>query len=115
MQTWPDKIVELNAELKGLRSGAPEVMKSFTAMAQAALAPRALDVKTKELIAIGIAVAVRCEDCIAFHVRSALQNGASREEVIEALGMSIYMGAGPSVMYASHALKAYEELERPKS
>jgi len=59
VQTWPDKIVELNAELKGLRSGAPEVMKSFTAMAQAALAPRTLDVKTKELIAIGIAVAVR--------------------------------------------------------
>ena len=67
--------------------------------------------KTKELIALAIAVALRCDDCIAFHVKAALQQGASRDEVIEALRMAIYMGAGPAVMYASHALDAYEQFD----
>jgi AhpD family alkylhydroperoxidase len=47
---------------------------------------------------MAISVAVRCDDCIAFHVKAALANGATQEEVLEALGMAIYMGAGPSVM-----------------
>ena len=65
--------------------------------------------KTKELIALGISVAVRCDDCIAFHVKAAVEHGAIREEVLETLGMAIYMGAGPSAMYASHALSAYAQ------
>ena len=84
-------------------------MKAFSGLAQAALAPKALDWKTKELIALGIAVAVRCDDCIGFHVKAALEQGASRDEVMETLGMAVYMGAGPSVMYASHALDAFEQ------
>src|SRR5574342_218747 len=98
---------ELSPHLRDLRQTMPEVMKAFAAISQAALAPKALD--TKELIALAIAVALRCDDCIAFHVKSALQQGASREEITEALGMAIYVGAGPSVMYASHALDAYEQ------
>ena len=90
------------------------MMKAFSNIAQAALAPKALDGKTKELIAIAIAVAIRCDDCIAFHVKAALAQGASRDEVTEALGMAIYMGAGPSVMYASHALKAFREFAEEK-
>jgi AhpD family alkylhydroperoxidase len=75
------------------------------------LAAKALDGKIKELIALGISVAIRCDDCIAFHAKAALKQGASREEVIEALGMAIYMGAGPSVMYATHALDAFTQFE----
>jgi AhpD family alkylhydroperoxidase len=107
MKNWPENTRELTAQLRNLRSGAPEVMKAFAGIAQAALAPKALDGKTKELIALGIAVAVRCDDCIGFHVKAALEQGASRDEVLETLGMAIYMGAGPSVMYASHALEAF--------
>src|SRR5581483_2538170 len=99
MTDWPEMTQELSPRLRDLRQSMPEVMKAFAAVSQAALAPAALDTKTKELIA----VALRCDDCIAFHVKSALQHGASRAEVLEALGMAIYMGAGPSVMYASHA------------
>lgn len=95
--------------MRNLRGGAAEVMKAFAGIAQAALAPKALDAKTKELIALAIAVAVRCDDCIAFHVKAAVDQGASRDEITEALGMAIYMGAGPSVMYASHALEAFSQ------
>jgi AhpD family alkylhydroperoxidase len=76
-------------------------------MAVSASAGGALDAKTKELMALAIGVATRCDDCIAFHVKGALQQGATREEIMETLAMSIYMGAGPSVMYASHAIDAY--------
>src|ERR1700694_4577859 len=112
MNSWPQITKELTAQLKNLRAGAPEVMKAFTGIAQAASAPKALDAKTKELIALGIAVAVRCDDCIGFHVRAAFEQGASEQEVMEALGMAIYMGAGPSVMYASHALEAFNQFAK---
>ena len=91
------------------------MMKAFSTMAQAALAPGALDPKTKELIALGIAVATRCDDCIAFHTKAAVEHGATREEILETLGMAIYMGAGPSVMYASHALGAYTQFAAAKT
>jgi AhpD family alkylhydroperoxidase len=85
-------------------------MDGFSALAKAALKPGSLDAKTKELIALGISVAIRCDDCIGFHTKAALEKGATREEVMETLGMSIYMGAGPSVMYAAHAVSAFDEL-----
>ncbi len=112
---WQELISGLQAPLKTLRTGHPDVMRSFSGMAQAALKTNALDTKTKELIALAIGVALRCDDCIGFHVKAALQNGASREEVMEALGMAIYMGAGPAVMYASHAIEAFEQFSAEAS
>ncbi len=112
---WPDLARTLSSELRNLRGGAPDVMKAFSSLAQAALAQGALDPKTKELIALGISVASRCDDCIAFHVKAAVDHGASREEVLETLGMAIYMGAGPSAMYASHALGAYTQFAAARS
>ncbi len=111
MNNWPQLTTELSALLRGLRGTAPDVMKAFSGIAQAATASKALDAKTKELIALGIAVAVRCDDCIAFHVKAAVEHGATKDEVGETLGMAIYMGAGPSVMYASHALEAFTQFE----
>jgi AhpD family alkylhydroperoxidase len=111
MNNWPQLVKELSALLRNLRGGAPEVMKAFAGIARAASVSKALDAKTKELIALGIAVAVRCDDCIAFHTKAAAEHGATRDEVSETLGMAIYMGAGPSVMYASHALEAFTQFE----
>ena len=112
---WPELAQMLSGELRNLRGGAPQVMKAFSAIAQAALAPGALDVKTKELIALAVSVAVRCDDCVAFHAKAAVEQGASRDEVVETLGMAIYMGAGPSAMYASHALGAFTQFAEAKS
>jgi AhpD family alkylhydroperoxidase len=111
---WPETTKVLSAQLRNLRGGAPDVMKAFSAIAQTALAPKALDAKTKELIALGIGIAIRCDDCIAFHIKAALQCGATREEISETLGMAIYMGAGPSVMYASHAFAALQQFDAQK-
>jgi AhpD family alkylhydroperoxidase len=111
---WIGMAKDLRAGLREMRSGAPEVMKAFAGIAQAALQPKALDTKTKELIALAISVAVRCEDCIAFHAKAAVDQGATSDEVLETLGMAIYMGAGPSAMYAAHALQAYRQFADAK-
>jgi len=113
MTNWSELTKELKGLMRTLRGDTPDVMKAFSGLAQAALAPKALDAKTKELIALGISVAIRCDDCIGFHVKAAMEQGATRAEVIEALGMAIYMGAGPSVMYASHAIEAFEQYNKP--
>lgn len=115
MKDWPQTTTELTSLLRDLRGGAPAIMKSFAGMAQAATASNALDTKTKELIALGIAVATRCDDCIAFHAKAAADQGATKDEVSETLGMAIYMGAGPSVMYASHAFEAFAQFQALKS
>ena len=110
---WSKLVGDLRGPLRELRGGAPEVMKGFAAIAQAATKANALDTKTKELIALAISVAIRCDDCIAFHTKAAVERGATRDEVLETLGMAIYMGAGPSVMYASHAVEAYGQFKAP--
>jgi AhpD family alkylhydroperoxidase len=114
MKDWTRTVAELSSQLHELRGDIPDVMKAFGNIAKAALTPKALDYKTKELLALAIAVAIRCDDCIAFHVKAALQQGASREEVTETLAMAIYMGAGPSVMYATHAMDAFMQFESEK-
>ncbi len=107
---WNDVLKSLSPHLRELRTGAPDVMKGFSAIAQSALKPNALDTKTKELIALAISVATRCDDCIGFHAKAAAEQGAGREEIMETLGTAIYLGAGPAVMYAAHAISAFDEL-----
>ncbi|MCC7282806.1 MAG: carboxymuconolactone decarboxylase family protein [Acetobacteraceae bacterium] len=106
---WPEHAAGMIPPIRELRSGAPEVMKAFGALARAALEPKALDTKTKELVALAIAVAIRCDSCVAFHAEAAVKQGASRDEVMEAMGMAIYMGAGPAVMYAAQAVEAFDQ------
>jgi len=106
---WPLMATELSGAIKALRTGTPDTMKAFSTLAQAALAVKALDGKTKELLALGIAVAIRCDGCVAFHAEAAVKQGATRDEVMETMGMAIYMGAGPSVMYAAQAVEAFDQ------
>jgi AhpD family alkylhydroperoxidase len=112
---WPQIEHDLSQSLKELRTGTPETMKAFSSLARAALEPKALDTKTKELLALGIAVAIRCDACIAFHAEAAVKQGASREEIMETMGLAIYMGAGPSVMYAAQAIEAVDQFSERKA
>jgi AhpD family alkylhydroperoxidase len=92
-----------------IRDGAPATMKAFGSLALAATASNALDTKTKELLALAISVAVRCDPCITYHASAAQRQGASREEVAEAMSLALYMGAGPSAMYAAQAIEAFDQ------
>ena len=102
----------ISADLKKLRKDIPDTMQAFSTLAQAATRDGALDKKTKELIALAIGVAARCDGCIGFHTEALVRLGATRQEVEETLGMAVYMGGGPSLMYAADAISAYEQFEK---
>jgi AhpD family alkylhydroperoxidase len=90
-------------------------MKSFSDLGRAATANGVLDKKTKELIALALSVAARCDPCIAFHTQTLVKLGATRQEVDETLGVTTYMGGGPSLMYAASAGAAFDEFSRAAS
>lgn len=106
---WKEYLDQTNRELAVYRRAESETAQGFGALAKAATAPGALDVKTKELIALGIGIAKQCDACIGFHVRAAMRNGATREEIAETISMCVYMGGGPALMYGAKALAVFDE------
>lgn len=117
MSTFPPDYQALtqsvSKNLATLRSDIPEVMRGFSELARAATRDGALDKKTKEFIALALGVAAHCDACIGFHVKALVQLGATKAEVEEALGMAVYMGGGPSLMYSANAIAAFEQFTAP--
>ena len=107
---YRDLTKQITSNLAPLRASAPQVMKSFAEMGKAAIADGALDAKTKELIALAIGVTQKCSGCIGFHTRALHRLGATRLELEEMLGIAVYMGGGPALMYAAEALAAWDKL-----
>lgn len=114
MTNYKELTQEMAKYVQELKQAMPEVLNEFFAMAHAANKAAALSTKQKELIAIAIGVANRCDGCIGAHMKTLIQLGMTREELIETLGVAIYMGGGPALMYAANALKAFEELSVKK-
>ena len=108
---YADICKHISSNLGQLRKGIPETMRAFSAMAQAATRNGALDARTKELIALALGVAAHCDGCIGFHAETLVKLGVGRKEVEEALAMAVYMGGGPSLMYAADALGAYDQFQ----
>ena len=112
---YQELTTRINRHLGPFRTAAPEVMQGFGAMARGAMAAGALDEKTKELIAMAIGVAPRRTSALAWKPRQPSQRAATPEEFQEMLGVAVYMGGGPSLMYAAHALEAFEEFSAKAS
>lgn len=112
--TYIEKISKVVEYMEKLTKLHPDTMKGITALHEAAFKPGALDAKVKELICLGIGVAVHCDECIAFHTNASLEAGATEEEIVETLGVAIMMGAGPSLAYATHAIETLEQLKAPQ-
>lgn len=111
MKNYPDHYTELCAWMEKLGTVIPGPMQGFGALHEAAMKEGALDSKTKELIALGIAITVRCDGCISFHVHDALEAGAKKSEIAETVGVAVMMGGGPSVVYGIEAMQALEQFE----
>ncbi|MDO5687177.1 MAG: carboxymuconolactone decarboxylase family protein [Neisseria sp.] len=112
---YPELTNELNAKLADFRREIPETMKGFGQLAQGALADGALSPKQKELIALAIGIAARCQGCLAFHAKALVKLGCTRAEFMEMVQVSVYMGGGPSLMTAAEALMAYESFGGEKA
>ena len=108
IEDWDSYSEGLRARGKELAGLHPELMKGFSALSRGASTTRHLDAKTRELIALAVAVTTRCEGCIDAHVRKARTAGASKEEVAEALGVAIALNAGAALTYSLHVLDAMD-------
>lgn len=91
------------------REGAPDAIRAFGTLSSAATAPKALDTKTKELMALAIGIAVHCDGCVAYHTKMAHLHGATREEILETVALAVYMGGGPAAVYGGDAVRAYDQ------
>ena len=109
METAKEILDELRQPVRALREQIPNVFAGYAAMSAAVMADGALDAKTKELIALAVAVAKQCDGCIASHARGAARRGATAHEVAEALGVAIMMDGGPGTVHAPRAFAAFQE------
>ncbi|KIC41919.1 alkylhydroperoxidase [Ruegeria sp. ANG-R] len=107
---WQDSLDGTRKGLRNLNGAIPNTARAFGALGKSVKAGGTLDFKTKEFIALGISIAVRCEPCITLHTEALAKAGATREEISDVLAMAIQMGGGPSMMYASKALECFDEL-----
>ena len=106
---------ELREPTRRLREAVPAVYQGFAKLHQAALTTGALDAKTKELIALSIAVSTQCDGCIAAHARGAARKGATPAEAAEAIGVAILMSGGPGTVYGPRAFAAFEEFHEQQT
>lgn len=102
---WPGAVA-------AMKQAAPDIGRAFGAMFQKLMGEGALSVREKELIALGIAMALRCESCIYSHLEKALHAGVTREQVLELAGVAVVMQGGPGYVYVPKLVAALDELER---
>ncbi len=108
--SWNDTLDKTRNQLRALNKTIPDTTRAFGALGKAVKEGGVLEFKQKEFVALGIAVAVKCEACIALHIEALVRAGATREEVGDVLAMTIQMGGGPAMMYAAKALECYDAL-----
>jgi len=105
-----DQHNHIKTVLRKLGGDSPKMMQHFGALHKSSTKSGALPNKSKELIALGISISIRCNECITYHLNDAIQAGATDEEIIETINVSVMMGGGPALMYATHAYEAIEEM-----
>ncbi|WP_211322905.1 carboxymuconolactone decarboxylase family protein [Pseudomonas palleroniana] len=88
----------------------PDVVRGLTKIDGAAAKTGHLDAKTHELIALAVAVTTRCDGCISIHTKKAVEHGATRGEIAEALGVAIALNAGAALVYSARVMEAHAQL-----
>ena len=109
MQSHPEIEADAKRLIGKLADALPETAAAFGQLQKATFRDGALDVKTKELIALAIAIAQGCDGCMAWHNSALKEFGASRDEVAEALGVAVEMGGGVALYSAAKALEGYDQ------
>lgn len=104
-----DITTSISNSVASFTKDSPEFMQTFRNMSHAATKTNVLDEKTKELIALAIGIAKQCDGCIGFHVKKLIKLGVKKEEIIDMLNVAVYMGGGPSLMYAADTILAFEQ------
>lgn len=103
------KLSQIWGRIGKLKEATPGMSTGFFDMIAASQKSTVLDAKTRELIAIAVTVTTRCDDCIAIHIKSARDAGATREEVAAALSTAIELNTGAAYSYSARALDAFDQ------
>lgn len=106
-QNWPEHTAHVKKSFGELGKNHPKMLQAYGALEQAAAA-EALDAKTRELIALAVAITTRCESCISVHAAAAAKAGATESEIAGALATAISLNAGAAYTYALRALEAVD-------
>ena len=109
---YPPSSRELSEKRRAL---APDTEKAFQAFSQQVFADGALSAKTKQLIAVAVAHVTQCPYCIRGHTKAALRQGATRQELMEAIWVAAEMRAGGTYAHTAISLTAMDEAESPHS
>ena len=107
---WKSFIKDTRKKFANLNKEIPDTFEGFNLMGKEAKKNGIVDEKTKEFVALGIAISTRCESCIGMHVEALIRLGTSKKELVEVLAMCSYMGGGPSITFSAKALEAFEQL-----
>lgn len=110
-KSYPEHLERIKSLTGKLAKELPGTVSGFARLHREALVEGALSPKIKELIALAISIADGCEGCIAFHTHDALRAGATRQEVMETIGVAVLMGGGPSMIYGAEAVDALDQFE----
>jgi AhpD family alkylhydroperoxidase len=113
MLDWNAYRTELMARIGELGAVSPDTLRGYQTLSGAAVKKGRLDAKTVELIALAVAVTTRCDGCIAVHADAALKQGATREEIVDALGVAVALNAGAAMVYSARVLDAVAARETP--
>lgn len=111
VRSYPELNERVHSRMKEYATESPDIMKDFMQLHNESMVDGAISKKLKELIALGIAICIRCDGCIALHVHDAIEVGATHDEIVDAIGVAIQMGGSPSVVYGSQALNALKGFE----
>lgn len=98
------------SRLGAFAKATPALMQGFGVISRQATAAGSFSAAQKELMAVAIAVAKGCEDCILYHLDAARKHGADEAALVEALEVAVEMGGGPAIMYAGKALESFRAL-----
>jgi AhpD family alkylhydroperoxidase len=112
MLNWKEYRAQLGARIGEFAKIVPETVKGYQTLSTAGQKTNYLDAKHRELIALAVAVTVRCDGCIAVHTTEALKHGATREEIAEALGVAVAINAGAAMVYSARVLDAAEAIAK---
>jgi AhpD family alkylhydroperoxidase len=108
MLNWEEYRSQLLTTIGEIGKVSPDVIRGYRTISEAGGKTAKLDPKTRELIALAVAVTVRCDGCITTHTDAAIKHGATKEEVVEALGVAITVNAGAALVYSARTLDAFE-------
>ena len=110
MINWNEYRQRISAGITEIAKSSPDIVRGYRTIANARAKEGALDAKTRELVALAVAVTVRCDGCIAVHVDLAKKNGATAEEITDALGVAVMVNAGAALIFSTRTLDAFHAL-----